>query len=111
MAQNSILTWLGVGLGSFVGIIELSSSNLKMQAVIFELLAIGTAVSLERIVTHMGDVLTWRDTIPEFTSPSRKAPISIAMELSLRYLKNHRGVLTILIIIYLIAVQFVWFIP
>lgn len=70
LIQNSVITWLVVGLSSWIGIIELSSSKLLHRWLIFELLLLVAIFSFGMIVAKMNDILELRDKNERLRSQS-----------------------------------------
>jgi len=87
LAQNSILTWLVVGLASAIGIIELNFSRVpdkdyKKKIVLFLILSFIFFFSFEMILNHMGDVFWYRNELEKSTDfirpPSMEKPSDTA---------------------------------
>jgi hypothetical protein len=75
LAQNSVLTWLAVGLGTFIGIfgiINLDKDFPKNRREALLQVAIFVCVlSLGMSIVHMGDIYTYRNKLPvEYLPPS-----------------------------------------
>lgn len=65
LSQNSILAWLGAGLGASIGVIELSSSKIPHKIWIFEFLVIFIVFSFGMVVSHMCDAYYFIEKLKE----------------------------------------------
>lgn len=106
--QNSVLAWLASGLGSAIGIIELSSSGLKNKRIIFEILVLVIIFSIERILEKMNDIYEIRELDADLNFPSQDRASAKFMDFIIKQLnKDFTGRIIIYILLFVIA-QFFW---
>ena len=65
LSQNSILTWLAIGLGAFIGIIELASAkfHINLKRKIFMILILIMGFSFFMIIGHMKDIYQYKKQV------------------------------------------------
>jgi hypothetical protein len=68
-AQTSVLAWLAIGLGTFIGVKALTG----IGEVIYQIAICICMFSLGMIIVHMGDIYNWRKQLsPDFLPNSTK---------------------------------------
>ena len=108
LLQNSVLAWLVSGLGSVIGIIELSSSGLRYRRIIFEILVLVIIFSMERILEKMSDINELRESATSLNFSSQDRASGKLMDFMIKQLnKDFTGRIIIYILLFIIA-QFFW---
>jgi hypothetical protein len=84
LSQTSVLAWLAVGLGTFIGVKALN--NEKQNKVVYQIAICVCIISLAMIIVHMGDIYSWRKKLPfEYLPSSTQWPLFQIIDNILNY--------------------------
>jgi len=110
LLQNSVIFWIATGLGSAIGIIELSDSNLKYRWLLFEVLLIIIIISIDRMLSVMNDIYRNRSYTPDpsFPQPSRETRLAEGIDYVIIYLNEHFNIKIIIYVLIFIIAQLFW---